>query len=130
MPSKISFEKPRPVSAAEFATAIAPILTLTAPTGMTQDERKAWSMAAFQALGDVSPASLRYAVREAERTADHPAKIVPAIRKALASGYQPTATIEPPPLALPSAETPEQKAEREEVAKLMAGLAKKLSANA
>ena len=86
------------VSGTEFARIIGPALTLTSPSGMTQDERKAWAHAAYKAIGDVSREKLEPAVMEAMKTADHPSKIVPAIRKYLEGPqrfkYEPT--IRPP----------------------------------
>lgn len=128
-PCTISYALPKAVDPGEFAAIVTPLLTLVAPTGMTQAERTAWSLAAFDMLEDVSPVSLRSAVREAGKTVDHPSKIVPAIRKALGTGYQsmPT-TIRPEPvLALPTDDV-QADSERAEVASLIAGLARKLEA--
>jgi hypothetical protein len=64
-----------------FAGILAPLLSLVAPTGMSQDERKAWTAAAFAALSDVPHDLLRVGVSRATTSVDHPSKIIPAIRK-------------------------------------------------
>lgn len=57
--------------------ALAPCLTIAAPSGMSLDDRTEWFMAAAGFLSDI-PASL---LKEAAQAAvcDHPSKIVPAI---------------------------------------------------
>lgn len=50
---------------------------------MTADDRKAWAHAAYMTIGDVEPDALRRAAQAARETADHPAKVVPAIVAAL-----------------------------------------------
>lgn len=111
-PLSTSFERPKAVTPTDFAKHVSPLLTLVAPTGMTQDERKGWMHAAFSALGDVNAGDLERAVSAAMRTVDHPSKIVPAIRAELGRSYQPTSTIipqrylpEPPREVVPFEET-------------------------
>lgn len=62
-----------------FAASLSPCLTLTAPTGMGQAERREWYAAAWRALGHLPADLIRRGAQEALRTADHPNKIVPAI---------------------------------------------------
>lgn len=122
------------VSGSEFAKIIAPALTLTSPSGMTQDERKAWAHAAYKAIGDVPAERLENAVHEAMKTVDHPSKIVPAIRKALEGPgrYQSMVTIVAPSdddlRRLQDERRPSSNAK--EMAELMRGLRERLEANA
>jgi len=108
-------ERPNKVTPAEFAKEVTPLLTLVAPTGMTQEERKGWLHAAHMALGDMTPAALSVAVREAMRTVDHPAKIVSAIRKASEGGYVSTVS----KYALMPTPTPKPEPVDDEVRQLM-----------
>jgi len=121
-----------PVDRAEFAAEIAPALTLVAPSGMGQEERTTWLRAAHLALDGIPIALLQRGVREAMKTADHPAKLVPAIRAAVDADWQwrrmnATSSSRPIPLPAPI-ETDEQRTEREEVAQLMRGLRLRLEA--
>ena len=72
-----------------FARHVGPLLTLVAPTGMTGEERKLWLHAAMTALSDLNVGQIEDGAREAMKTADHPSKIVPAIRKSLEGRYKP-----------------------------------------
>lgn len=73
-----------PTTLADFGKAIAPVLTLVAPTGMTQDERKAWVRVAHDTLAHIPLDLLLRAEREVRTKVDHPAKIVKAIADAAA----------------------------------------------
>lgn len=66
-----------PASREEIMLALAPCLTIAAPSGMSLDDRTEWFMAAAGFLSNI-PASL---LREAAQAAvcDHPSKIVPMI---------------------------------------------------
>jgi hypothetical protein len=108
----------RPVSRAEFASAVAPCLQLVAPVGMDLESQDTWMEAAFKALDGIPIGLLKRGCEAAMRQADHPSKIVPAIiaevketwdgRKRLSQSYFP---YNPQP-ALPEPEycTPEQAA--------------------
>lgn len=127
---QISFERQKAVTPSDFARIVGPLLTMTAPTGMTQDERKAWAHAASMMLSDLTIGELTDAVRDAAKTADHPSKIVPAIRKALEGQYRYVPLhrpITPEPIALPRKDV-QAEAEQAEVAELMRDLAAKWSA--
>lgn len=118
----------------EFVTSVMPCLQLVAPVGMTGEEQDTWFEAAFVALQGIPIGLLKRGALAAMRTADHHSKIVPAIiaevrgawdtRKRLHSSGRPQPAL-PAPM-----ETAEEKAERLEVAALMDGLVRKLSANA
>lgn len=95
---------------------------------MTQDERRGWLHAAYAALGDVPPWKLEWAVAKATETVDHPSKIVPAIRKAIAppdfANPVPMSGLTLADLAKPA----EDDRERSEVRQLMRGLVEKMTA--
>lgn len=55
------------------------VLTLVAPTGMTQDERKSWLRVAYDTLNDVPLYLLQRAEKAVRGKVDHPARIVRAI---------------------------------------------------
>lgn len=59
-------------------------LVLTAPSGMSAEDRRAWLVVAFEEIAGIPACNFAAAVRHARQTADHPAKIVPAI-----CGYKP-----------------------------------------
>jgi hypothetical protein len=50
---------------------------------MTEDSRREWLAVAWDTLKDIDPDDLARAARMARQTCDHPAKIVPAIIKAV-----------------------------------------------
>lgn len=122
-----------PVSRQEFATELVPCLALTSGIGMTSEDQRAWLNAAYKALDGIPIALLRRGAAVAMGKADHPSKIVPAIMAEIQGTWdwrrRTRAAIRPTALPAPR-ETAEEKAEREEVAKLMDGLVRKLSANA
>ena len=57
--------------------ALAPCLTIAAPSGMSLDDRTEWFMAAAGFLSDIPAGLLREAAKAA--VCDHPSKIVPTI---------------------------------------------------
>lgn len=61
--------------------ALARCLTLTAPTGMSADDRAEWLTIAAPELADLPSMLFDDACAHARRTCDHPAKIIPAILK-------------------------------------------------
>ena len=123
-----------PASKTEFATEVGPVLTLLAPSGMAQDERKTWLAAAYKALDGIPIRLLQRGVAASLRKADHPSKVVRIIfdeikadwdwRKRAIRPQRDAATGSVP--FVPREEISE--AERDEVRQLMAGLSRKLSA--
>jgi hypothetical protein len=123
-----------PVSRPEFIVEVGPCLALASGVGMSNADQQVWLEAAYKALAGIPIALLKRGAAAAMARADHPSKIVPAIiaevreswewrkRNQAAPRYQPAL---PKPI-----ETAEEKAEREEVAAMMARLAKRLEANA
>ena len=76
-----------PRSLEEIMVALSRCLTLTAPTGMSQDDRLEWLTIAAPELADLPSMLFDDACAHARRTCDHPAKIIPAILKFEPSGY-------------------------------------------
>lgn len=74
-----------PRSLEEIMAALSRCLTLTAPSGMSQDDRLEWLTVAAMELLVVPSIVFDDACAEARRTCDHPSKIVPAIMR-----YQPS----------------------------------------
>lgn len=70
-----------PRSLNEIMAALARCLTLTAPTGMSQEDRLEWLKVAAPELADLPSMIFDDACAHARRTCDHPAKIIPAILK-------------------------------------------------
>ncbi|QDC37081.1 hypothetical protein FIL70_07455 [Sphingobium fuliginis ATCC 27551] len=70
-----------PRSLEEIMAALSRCLTLTAPTGMTADDRAEWLTIAAPELADLPSMLFDDACAHARRTCDHPAKIIPAILK-------------------------------------------------
>lgn len=112
-------------------------LILTAPSGMTLEDRAAWQVAAFEEVRDVPAIIFAEACSHARKTADHPAKIVPAIhgykpsydavgtyRKMLADARRKLENIDAPRLEHAEADP----GEREDVASMMAELKEHLRA--
>ena len=56
-----------------------PNLILCSPSGMSEDDRLEWCMAALATIGDMPEDLLDEACRAGRRRCDHPAKIVPFI---------------------------------------------------
>ena len=75
-----------PRSIEEIMAALSRCLTLTAPTGMSQEDRLEWLTIAAPELAALPSMLFDDACAHARRTCDHPAKIVPAILK-----YEPDA---------------------------------------
>lgn len=63
----------------EIQAALAPLLALCAPLGMTANDRVEWITAAADTLRDVPPDLLASACRKARAACDHPAKIIPFV---------------------------------------------------
>ena len=76
-----------PRSLEEIMAALSRCLTLTAPTGMSQDDRLEWLMVAAPELADLPSMIFDDACAHARKTCDHPAKIIPAILKYEPSSY-------------------------------------------
>ena len=76
-----------PRSLEEIIAALSRCLTLTAPTGMSQDDRTEWLMVAAPELADLASMLFDDACAHARKTCDHPAKIIPAILKYEPSAY-------------------------------------------
>ncbi|MCB4860773.1 MULTISPECIES: hypothetical protein [unclassified Sphingobium] len=79
--------KLEPRSLEEIMVALSRCLTLTAPTGMSQEDRDEWLMVAAPELADLPSMLFDDACAHARRTADHPAKIIPSILKYEPSSY-------------------------------------------
>ncbi len=76
------------VSRADFATEIVPCLSLTSGVGMKGEDQRIWLNAAYKALADVPLDLLQRGCAAAMKTADHPSKIVPAIRAEVDAALQ------------------------------------------
>lgn len=76
-----------PRSLEEIMAALSRCLTLTAPTGMSQEDRLEWLTIAAPELADLPSMLFDDALAHARRTADHPAKIIPTILKYEPSVY-------------------------------------------
>lgn len=72
-----------PSSDAAFIAILAPCLALVAPVSMDPQAQDAWYEAARMALAEVPEDLLRRGAQHAMGIADHPAKVVPAIMKAV-----------------------------------------------
>ncbi len=72
-----------PCSDTAFIAILTPCLALVAPVSMDANAQDAWFEAARMALSDVPDDLLRRGARHAMGVADHPAKVVPAIMKAI-----------------------------------------------
>lgn len=70
-----------PRSLEEIMAALSRCLTLTAPTGMTKEDRTEWLTIAAPELADLPSMIFDGACAHARRTCDHPAKVIPAILK-------------------------------------------------
>ncbi|EQA96834.1 hypothetical protein [Sphingobium baderi] len=76
-----------PRSMDEIMAALSRCLTLTAPTGMSQEDRLEWLTIAAPELADLPSMLFDDACAHARKTCDHPAKIIPAILKFEPSAY-------------------------------------------
>lgn len=123
-----------PATMPEFIKALTPCLQLCAPVGMTIEDKDTWFDAAYMAVGHLPPDILRDAALSAMQTADHPAKIVPAImreageriesRKRFAETINRYSAL---PAPTPDNRSPE---EREGIAKTMGQLVERMKATA
>ena len=68
-----------PESRQRFAKALAPALTLVAPVGMKDGDRRDWYAAAWRALSHLPGDAIEKAAQQVLGRVDHPAKIVQAI---------------------------------------------------
>jgi len=71
----------QPATKDEFRTELTSCLVLTAPTGMTKEDRNEWLRVAWGTLRDLPPDILAAGCKAARETCDHPSKIVPTIMK-------------------------------------------------
>lgn len=121
------------VDRVEFGMSMLPCLQLVAPVGMSVEDQDTWVEAAYMALAGIPIGLLKRGAMAAMHKADHHSKIIPAIVAEVQSAWdwrRRNQALERP-TALPAPiETAEERKEREEVAKLMDGLVRKLSANA
>ena len=70
-----------PCGAKTGTAELAATLTLCAPTGMTQAERRDWINVARRELAGIPADLMERGCSHARKVADHPAKIIPAIFK-------------------------------------------------
>jgi hypothetical protein len=80
---RVADEAMRPTAAATVIAKLTPVLALCAGVGMSAGDRGEWLAAAAVALNGIPADLLAIGIETAMRTADHPSKIVPAIRKAV-----------------------------------------------
>jgi hypothetical protein len=66
---------------------LGPTLTLVAPAGMSEDDQTIWLASAMETLSGIPADLLATGCMEARRKVDHPAKIVPAIFKAIGQAW-------------------------------------------
>lgn len=76
-----------PRSLDEIMAVLSRCLTLTAPSGMSQEDRLEWLTIAAPELADLPGMLFDDACAHARKTCDHPAKIIPAILKFEPSAY-------------------------------------------
>lgn len=62
-----------------FRNELTACLALTAPAGMTEENRRDWLAVAWDTLKHIPPDILTIGARKARLKCDHPSKIVPAI---------------------------------------------------
>ena len=70
-----------PCDLLEAMRLLTPMLTLCAPSGMTEAERVKWLTSAIETIGDIPHDLLERACFKGRKKCDHPAKIVPFICK-------------------------------------------------
>ena len=68
-----------PATQEEAILAIAPSLTLCAPSGMSEDDRTEWLMVAADAVGHIPRGLFLRACQHVKGRHDHPSKIIPSI---------------------------------------------------
>lgn len=66
-----------------FRNELTACLTLVAPVGMTEEAKREWLMVAWDTLKHLDRTEIEIGARKAREKCDHPAKIVPAILKAI-----------------------------------------------
>jgi len=71
----------QPASRDQFRTELTSCLILTAPSGMTKEDRNEWLKVAWGTLRDLPPDILAAGCKVARETCDHPSKIVPTIMR-------------------------------------------------
>lgn len=64
---------------AVFRNELTACLALTAPAGMTEENRRDWLSVAWLTLKDIPPDLLAWGATKARMVCDHPSKIVPTI---------------------------------------------------
>ena len=74
-------ENLRPATREQFRNELTSCLTLTAPSGMTTEDRNEWLRVAWGTLRDIPPDMLALGCKKAREIADHPSKIVPTIMR-------------------------------------------------
>lgn len=90
-----------------FRNELAACLTLTAPVGMNEEARRDWFAVAWDTLKHIPADDLARGARIARQTCDHPAKIVPAIVKAVSELNPWDAFCRPVSYEQPQLESPE-----------------------
>jgi hypothetical protein len=70
-----------------IVVALAPVLTLVAPSGMSEDDREEWFAAAADALRGIPGDLLYRGLRVARASVDHPAKVVPMIISTISAAW-------------------------------------------
>lgn len=78
-PPSLSSASLEPATRDDFRDQLTACLALVAPSGMSDGERRDWLLSAWDALRDIPADLLERGCRAARLSADHPAKIVPAI---------------------------------------------------
>lgn len=79
--------KVAPPSQEDILTELGRCLRLTAPVGMTNEDRREWLLVAIPEVAGIPSCEFFDACAEARKKADHPAKIIPAIRSYKAPSY-------------------------------------------
>lgn len=87
----------RQATTSHILKGLAQSLALVAPVAMTEDDRTQWLAVATGTLYEkhISVVDFDYAVKAARDNCDHPAKIVPAIIKALGEHWKPAIAVVP-----------------------------------
>ena len=87
-PLSTARQRLEPASTETIIRALSSCLTLTAPSGFSEGDRKAWLTAAAGTLKGIPPQLLEWGVTQARKVADHPAKIVPAIMEEIGEAWE------------------------------------------
>lgn len=120
-----------PCPKADFAAALTPCLALVGGIGFKIEERTEWMHAAYLALDGVPADLVKRGARAAMLKADHPSKIVPLIMGEIADELalrRRLNTNRPMVQHQPEPQTPQELTDeqRQEVAEIMANLARKM----